>query len=154
MHVEIDRPDWHTYFLEIASVISKRSVDAETKHGCVITTNDHRIIGTGYNSFISGLPDKELPNTRPDKYKWMIHSESNAISNCIVSPHMFDFCIAYITGRPCLNCLMLMAQNNIKEIYTSSDYGWAFDDDEYDDFLFIIMKKNIHYECYKYNEEF
>lgn len=153
-YIDVDKPNWHEYFLDIAKVVSTRSIDAQTKHGCVITTKDHRIIGTGYNSFISDIDDRKLPNVRPNKYKWMLHSEENAISNCIISPHLFkDGVNAYITGRPCRHCLMLMVQNNINEIYTSSKYGWAFDDNEYDDFIFIIMQKNIHYECKKLKED-
>lgn len=143
----VDIPDWHTYFLQIALVVSSRSKDAQSKHGCVITTKQHRIIGTGYNSFVSGMPDSVLANKRPKKYKNMLHSEENAISNCVISPHTFtEGCIAYITGKPCYHCLMCLAQNNINEIYVLDRHGWIFDNDEIEDCNLLIQAKKIKYE--------
>ena len=45
------RPDWTDYFLGLAKVISQRSHDIHTQHGCVITDQNHRILGVGYNGF-------------------------------------------------------------------------------------------------------
>lgn len=145
-------PDWSEYFLKIAIDVSLRSKDAQTKHGCVITTKQHRIIGTGYNSFVTGMPDDILANQRPKKYKNILHSEENAISNCIVSPHMFpDGCTAYITGKPCHHCLMMLAQNNINEIYVLDRKGWEFDKDEIDDCNLLIQTKKIKYQIVELN---
>ena len=107
-----DRLSWDDYFFSFAKLASVRSHDAQTKHGCVIV-KDNRIIGTGYNSFPQGMRDEELPNTRPDKYPFMIHSEMNAILNCVIKP---ENAIAYVTGQCCLNCLECMWQAGIKEV--------------------------------------
>ena len=49
------RPDWNNYFLGIAKVVAQRSHDQHTKHGCVITDAEHRILGVGkYPAGVSG----------------------------------------------------------------------------------------------------
>ena len=94
------RPSWTDYFLGLAKVISQRSHDIHTQHGCVITDQNNRILGVGYNGFPRGLKDSDLPTSRPEKYSWMVHSERNALSNCVVRP---DDGIAYVTGQCCIS---------------------------------------------------
>ncbi len=106
------KDSWDNYFLDLAIQISKRSPDSQTKHGCVIVQNK-KIIGTGYNGFIHGVDDSQLPTIRPAKYPFMIHSELNAILNCILPP---IGATAYITGKPCLHCFQCLYQAGISEI--------------------------------------
>lgn len=132
----VERPTWDEYFLELAHVISKRSLDANTKHGCVFVDEKNRIVSTGYNSFPPGFPDKQLPNWRkqdiePDcpKYDFMVHAEANAISNLITKNYQSLTC--YLTGIPCVPCLRLMIGNNVKRIVISTTKcGWQFTNSE------------------------
>lgn len=132
------RPSWTDYFLGLAKVVSQRSHDIHTKHGCIITDANHRILGVGYNGFPRGLNDKELPTNRPDKYKWMVHSERNALANCVVRP---DKGIAYVTGQPCNDCIMALWQEGIETVYMIDDHGThLFDSDAKNAFdLFVKM---------------
>lgn len=114
------RPDWIQYFLGIAKVVSLRSHDIHTQHGCVITDRNHRIIGVGYNGYPRGLHDNQLPTERPAKYDWMIHAERNALSNCVIRP---DKGIAYVTGQCCNNCIMSLHQEGIEEVYMADGHG-------------------------------
>jgi dCMP deaminase len=114
------RPDWIQYFLGIAKIVSLRSHDIHTQHGCVITDRNHRIIGVGYNGYPRGLRDSSLPQDRPAKYDWMIHAERNALSNCIIRP---DKGIAYVTGQCCNNCIMALHQEGIEEVYMADGHG-------------------------------
>ena len=114
------RPSWTDYFLGLAKVVSQRSHDTQTQHGCVITDANHRILGVGYNGFPRGLDDSKLPNTRPDKYPWMIHAERNALSNCVVRP---DNGIAYVTGQCCNDCIMALWQEGVTTVIMSQDHG-------------------------------
>lgn len=114
------RPNWNEYFLGIARVVSLRSHDVQTKHGCVITDSNHRILGVGYNGFPKGLEDTQLPNTRPEKYPWMIHAERNALSNCVIRP---DNGIAYVTGQSCNDCIMALWQEGIRKVYMQNSHG-------------------------------
>jgi len=121
------RPNWTDYFLGLAKVVSKRSHDIHTQHGCVVTDQSNRILGVGYNGFPRGLDDSKLPTNRPDKYPWMVHSERNALSNCVVRP---DNGIAYVTGQCCNDCTIALWQEGIKTIYMINDHGSHLFDNE------------------------
>jgi len=114
------RPDWTDYYLGLAKVVSQRSHDIHTKHGCIITDQKHRVLGIGYNGFPRGLYDEQLPTSRPEKYAWMVHSERNALSNCVVRP---DNGIAYVTGQCCNDCIIALWQEGIKRVFMSDDHG-------------------------------
>jgi dCMP deaminase len=121
------RPDWTNYFLGLAKVVSQRSHDIHTQHGCVITDQNNRILGVGYNGFPKGLKDKELPTQRPEKYHWMVHSERNALSNCVIRP---DNGIAYVTGQCCNDCIIALWQEGIKKVIMIDDHGTQLFNDE------------------------
>lgn len=130
-----DRPTWDEYFLNIADVVSTRSIDANTKYGCVLVDENNHIVGTGYNSFPRGFPDNKLPNFRtkpnePDcpKYKKILHSEVNALSN--ITTKNYSKLTCYLTGVPCVNCLDLLYQNRVTRIVCSRKYSWANEDME------------------------
>jgi dCMP deaminase len=120
------RPSWTDYFLGLAKVISQRSHDIHTQHGCVITDESNRILGVGYNGFPKGMADSLLPINRPDKYNWMIHAERNALANCVIRP---DNGIAYVTGQCCNNCIMSLWQEGIKQVFMLDCHGTQLFDD-------------------------
>jgi len=139
------RPDWINYFLGIARVVSQRSHDIHTKHGCVITDNSNRILGVGYNGFPRGLNDNSLPTDRPEKYHWMVHAEKNALSNCVVRP---DNGIAYVTGQCCNDCIIALWQEGITSVYMQNSHGTKLFDEKNEERFnkFITMSgMNITY---------
>lgn len=141
------RPTWDQYFLAIAKQVSTRSHDLQTKHGAVVVDPNNHIIGTGYNSFAAGLPDDELPKTRPEKYKFMLHSERNALSNCVISPWVYKEGVkVYVTGRPCLDCLQGMINANVRNIVAESGRGWASTKDEEELFFWLLKNSKIGYK--------
>jgi dCMP deaminase len=121
------RPSWTDYFLGLAKAVSQRSHDIHTQHGCVITDQYNRILGVGYNGFPRGVDDSVLPTHRPDKYHWMVHSERNALANCVVRP---DNGIAYVTGQCCNDCIIALWQEGVGKVIMIDDHGTRlFDDD-------------------------
>lgn len=116
----MERPSWIDYFLGLAKVVSQRSHDIHTQHGCVITDQSNRILGLGYNGFPRGLDDQSLPTSRPDKYDWMVHAERNALSNCIVRP---DNGVAYVTGHCCNDCIKALWQEGVRTVVMSNSHG-------------------------------
>lgn len=112
--------DWTSYFIGLAHVVSKKSHDIQTQHGCIITDTKHRVLGLGYNGFPRDIDDSILPNTRPEKYPWMIHAERNALANCVVRP---DNGIAYVTGQCCNDCIMALWQEGIDQVYMHKKHG-------------------------------
>lgn len=124
------RPTWTDYLLGMAKCASRRSADSQTKHGCIITGPDHKILSTGYNSFPRGMRnDALLPNTRPAKYPWMLHAEENAVCNAS-APLVGG--TAYITGSSCFRCMKLLWQAGVQHIVQVDGYGWMLDSEEAD----------------------
>lgn len=130
------RPSWTDYFLGLAFMVSQRSADERTKHGCVLVDANNHIIATGYNSFPRGMDDAHLPQNRPDpskpdelnKYDFVdsTHSERNALYNCMVSPWSLPGpVVAYVTGEPCNSCLAALWQSNVRTVYHAKRYGSA-----------------------------
>lgn len=135
------RPNWTDYFLGLAKVVSQRSHDIHTQHGCVITDINNRILGVGYNGFPKGMDDSQLPTSRPEKYAWMIHAERNALSNCVIRP---DNGIAYVTGQSCNDCIMALWQEGITRVVMADSHGTKlFDDKEKAKFNLFVKQTNI-----------
>jgi len=112
-----DRPSWDQYFLGVAEQVSLRSPDPHTKHGCVLVDSGRRVLSTGYNGPVSGLPHELIRFERPDKYDWFIHAEDNAVA--------FARCdlrgsTAYITGAPCVACFRRLLQVGVQRIVQGS----------------------------------
>lgn len=114
------RPDWTDYFLGLAKIVSQRSHDIHTQHGCIITDSNNLILGTGYNGFPRNVDDSLLPLSRPDKYAWMIHAERNALSSCTHKPTNG---IAYVTGQCCNDCIMSLWQAGVTTVVMANSHG-------------------------------
>lgn len=81
------RPDRHTYYLDIAVAVSKRSTCLKRHYGCVIVNNDV-IIATGYNGSPRGEENccdrgtcKRMNAARYSGYENCdsVHAEQNAL---------------------------------------------------------------------------
>ena len=110
--------DWDTYFMSVAILTSKRSKDSNTQVGAVLIDKFRRIIGCGFNGFISGVDESLFPTSRDTdlpynltKYPYTIHAEQNAILNTVV----FDVSgsTMYFTVFPFNNCAKIIAQKRI-----------------------------------------
>jgi len=102
-------------FLVEATYWSLRTSDKQTGNGCIFV-RDKTIISHGFNGFIRNIDDTLLPNTRPEKYDFIMHSEENAIFSCAKKGISCSGAIAYITDYPCLHCLQSMYQAGISKV--------------------------------------
>jgi dCMP deaminase len=113
--------------MAMAEAAAERSHDAETKVGAVLVKNDTgAVVATGYNGFVRGAPDEELPNTRPEKYPYMQHAERNIVANCARHGISMDNCKLVCTLSPCIDCMRLLWQCGvthivIKDVYRDMD---------------------------------
>jgi dCMP deaminase len=106
--------NWCNVWLSIAKEISSRSPDSQTKCGAVIV-KDNIPLSFGYNGFMRNL-EFNFPNIRPQKYKWIIHAELNAILNAAKNGVSCNDATIYITGPPCQQCCLTIYQAGIKRI--------------------------------------
>ncbi len=112
------RPSWNTYFINVAKLISERSISNKLQVGCVITL-DNRIVSSGYNGYISGAEHKLIIK---DNHEVFIHAECNAICDSAKRGISIKGGTIYISHYPCLNCAMMIIAAGIKTIVYHSDY--------------------------------
>jgi len=109
---------WDLRFLETASVFAKWSKDPSRKIGAVIVGASGQIISQGYNGFPRGIGDnEERYNDRAQKYKYVVHAESNAIFNAIHNGSALFGTSIYVSGLPiCHECAKAVIQVGIKRV--------------------------------------
>jgi dCMP deaminase len=137
------------YFLSLAKLVSKRSHDAQTQHGCV-AVRDGVILSTGYNGFSPNSPDIDLPNIRPHKYKWIVHAEANMICNAAKHGISLSGADIYITGIPCCECTKLLVAVGIKNWFIG-DKGHIRSEEEEILSEFLIYQHDI--QVYRLEDE-
>lgn len=98
--------------LDLCITVSRRSKDT-TKHGAVVMARDGSIVSVGWNGPPASIDDRVVDWTRPNKYRYMVHAESNAMryagrSGCLGN-------VLYVTGKPCPDCVLEMASYRIAE---------------------------------------
>lgn len=120
------RPDWDEYFLTIAAAASLLPPGA-TRHGCVLVDRQNRIISMGYNGPVRGLIDDLVPRSRPEKYLWMIHAETNAV---LFARQDLTGATAYITGPPCAHCAALLLHAGVRRIVCGNQFSQCITPDE------------------------
>jgi len=140
----------HQYFQK-AQLTAQASHDAETKVGAVlINKRTGSVVAEGFNGFVRGANDLQLPKTRPDKYQYMIHAEQNLLTNIIHNNMNVDVreCVLVCTLSPCSLCMRLLFQAGIKEILFR-DYYTDFDKHVKMGDLFVDIKKIDRYTLIK-----
>jgi dCMP deaminase len=151
----VEVPSWDEYFMSMAILAASRSPDSQWQVGSVIVNEDKHIIGVGYNGFPRGMPDDIIPNVRPYKYDWVLHSERNALANCTEIPKGSTL---YTNGKPCLECLKACYQSGIKDFVVTAGKAHMLSNssDEqqnmYDSFVLFgdikIKQINITNKCF------
>jgi len=124
---------WDEYYLTIAFVTAQKSIDPSSKCGCVLVSEDNRILSTGYNGPIKGSDDSKIPLERPMKYCHMIHAEENALLAYNGSYQDIEDATAYVSGRPCHRCLRMLLQKGItKIVYSNANVTKCVDKEDFE----------------------
>lgn len=146
---EFGRPRWDDYFMSLAMLMTTRSIDPRTKHGCVIVDRKHRVISMGYNGPIRGCIDMNVPINSKAKYNWLEHSERNSIYNC--DGRTMENATAYITGFPCINCFRGLVQVGVSRMVYGPIVSISESEDEKKAIREMIIGTDIILEEYKGN---
>ena len=107
-------------FVEIAKVVAQRSADPHTQVGAVLVKNNC-VIGVGYNGEPKGF-HFDFDWNSPEKYPYVIHAEMNAISNANRNGVDCNGADIYLTLSPCHDCIKLLIQHGIKNVYYLKEY--------------------------------
>ncbi len=126
-----DRPDWGSYFMEIARIVSMRSTCLRRNVGAVII-KDKRILASGYNGAPSGLKHcievsclRERMNIASGERHELcrgLHAEQNAIIQAAYHGVSINGAELYCTHLPCSICIKMLINSGIQEIYYEEGY--------------------------------
>lgn len=117
-----ERPDWDTFFIELAQVYSQRSTCTRLKVGCVIVKNKVPV-SFGYNGSISGhehCSDAGCLTNDEGRCIRTIHAEQNALLHA--DRDKLKGATAYVTHEPCETCAKLLVQAGIDEVIFAAAY--------------------------------
>lgn len=120
------RVSWHDYFMGIARVVASRST-CDRKHVGAVIVRSRRILSTGYNGSIRGLPhcDEVGHMMEGEHCVATIHAEANSILQAAMNGVRIDGAEIYTTASPCWSCFKMIANSGIRTIY----YGEFYRDD-------------------------
>ena len=128
------------------------SKDPSSKHGCYLVDTDFRPISFGYN----GMPDKTDDSIlhSDEKYtRGVKHGEENAIYNAARLGHATRGALAFVTGRPCINCLGSLINSKISIIIFHSLWDSLCKDrwlNEHDDINRMVEQSGIGFKVHNY----
>lgn len=139
-----NRPDWDTYFLNIADVVATRSEDLFIQHGSVIV-KDTKIVSCGFNGLPKGFDHSRIDLTDRDyRRKYMLHSECNSI---LFSKSDLSNATIYVTGIPCRQCTLMIINSGITRIVCRDRTGSITHSEEDKDIIDILIEQSgIKYE--------
>jgi dCMP deaminase len=128
------RPDWDTYFMDIAHVVARRS-NCCRRHVAALIVRDRRIISTGYNGtprgvrncFEGGCPRCAAEHASGEQLGDCIcaHAEENAIVQAAYHGISVRGGTLYVTISPCLMCAKMIVNAGIEEVVYENEYHFS-----------------------------
>ena len=126
------RPDWDTYFMNIAHALKLRG-NCLRRQVAALIVRDQRIISTGYNGTPSGIRNcfeggcprcaGAAPSGRDLGDCRCAHAEENAIAQAARHGVALAGATLYCTNTPCLICARLIISSGIRHVIYEQDYG-------------------------------
>jgi len=151
---EFGRPCKDLYFMNLAFEVSWRSIDPNTKHGCVAIDKNGGVITTGYNGPPQGCDDTKIPLTSPEKYRFLEHSERNVVEISGGSGKVLEGSTFYVTGLPCYECLRaIMGARASRIVYGPLNSIMCMEDGYFDDYEIFLSGHPLVVERFQYDEE-
>jgi len=126
---------------KLATTVASFSHDLHTKVGALlINQKSGATMCEGFNGFVRGAPDDKLPKTRPEKYKYIIHAETNLLCNAVRHGVKTSGCYLYTTMSPCTSCARMLWQAGIDTIYFKETYRDFKDSVNMGDLIIAVEK--------------
>ncbi len=126
-----NRPDWDTYFLEIAETVKKRSTCMRRQVGAVLV-RERRILATGYNGAPQNLPHcsdtgclrekLEVPSGERHEICRGLHAEQNAIIQSALHGVSTKNSTMYTTDHPCSICAKMLINAGVVQVVAKKSY--------------------------------
>lgn len=112
------------FFLKLATLYASRATCPRMSVGCV-ATRDRRVIATGYNGALSGLPHCTTVGCELDDTGSCIravHAEANMIAFASKYGISLSDCTLFCTLSPCVSCAKLIAQSGVVRVVFGDKY--------------------------------
>ncbi len=126
------RPDWDTYFMEMAKLASRRSSCLRRAVGAVLV-KDKRLLATGYNGVPSGITHCEVTGCLREKLSVPsgerhelcrgLHAEQNAIIQAAFHGVSIRDAVLYCTNLPCIICAKMLINAGVSRIVFLEGYA-------------------------------
>ncbi len=125
------RPDWDSYFMEIARIVSKRSTCKRRNVGALVV-KEKRILSTGYNGAPIGLKHciggeclrERLNIASGERHELCrgLHAEQNAIIQAAYHGVSISGAHIYSTHLPCSICIKMIINAGIEKVFFIDGY--------------------------------
>ncbi len=126
------RPSWETYFMDITTLVAKRSTCLRRAVGAIIV-KDKQILSTGYNGAPSnvrhcqevGCLREKLNVASGQRHELCrgIHAEQNAIIQAAYHGVSVKDASLFCTNQPCSICAKMIINAGIRKVYYQSGYS-------------------------------
>ncbi len=126
------RPDWDTYFMDMAKLASRRSSCLRRAVGAVLV-KDRRLLATGYNGVPSGVTHCEVTGCLRDKLAVPsgerhelcrgLHAEQNAIIQAALHGVSIRDAVLYCTNLPCIICAKMLINAGVRRVVYLDGYA-------------------------------
>jgi dCMP deaminase len=130
----VNRPDWDTYFMDIAHVVAKRG-NCSRRQVAAIIVKDRRIVSTGYNGTPRGVRNcyeggcprcaGDAPSGTDLAECVCSHAEENAITQAAYHGIGLRDAVLYSTLSPCLMCAKMIINSGIGEVVYEDEYEFT-----------------------------
>jgi len=146
------RPDWDAYFMEIATIVSKRSTCIRRTVGSLVV-KDKRILSTGYNGAPGGLrhcidqgclrEQLKVPSGERHELCRGLHAEQNAIIQAAYHGVSINNANLYSTHLPCSICIKMIINAGIGKVIYVDGYPDKLAKELVDESGIILQKINL-----------
>ena len=134
MDLVSNRPDWDTYFMDIAHVVARRG-NCRRRQVAAVIVKDRRLISTGYNGTPRGVKNcfeggckrcaGEAPSGADLGDCVCSHAEENAITQAAYHGIAVRDSVLYSTLSPCLICAKMIINAGIREVVYETEYQFS-----------------------------
>lgn len=117
------RPDWDSYFTQIAQAVATRST-CDRAHVGAVLVREKRILATGFNGSPKGLEHcDEAGHLMVEGHcVRTIHAETNAIIQAALHGVSTKGATCYVTHYPCIHCTKTLINAGIKKVVYAQGY--------------------------------
>jgi dCMP deaminase len=128
----MDRPSWDEYFMDITSLVARRSTCMRRQVGAVMV-KEKNILATGYNGTPSGITHCDVtgclreqlnvPSGERHELCRGLHAEQNAIIQAARHGVNISDSVLYCTNSPCIICTKMLINAGIRKVVYLQGYS-------------------------------